>query len=450
MTDNLFGTDGIRGRAGEYPLDASSLQRLGAILAELQPGARWLVGRDTRESGPAIERELGRGILTGASLFSAGIIPTPALSYLVRRFGFEYGVMISASHNPYRDNGIKIVNRHGEKISALLERTIAAAFSHSRRSLSRSRAATGKIRPFAQGQEAYLEFLRRQGAELGKRPLRLVIDCANGAAFALAPRLYRDLGLALTAIHARPNGHNINANCGSTAPESLQQAVRRRQADLGLAFDGDADRVIFCDGSGQILDGGHTLLALAQYLEKTDPSFNRTVVGTQMDNLGLEKALAERSIRFLRAAVGDKAVYRLMRRSGARLGGEPCGHTIIRPLQVTGDGLLTSLVFLKSLLALGIGPEDIRRQLPLFPQKLLNLPIRRRRDLNRWPQLQRLRQEFLQRHGHHSRLLIRFSGTEAKIRLMLESADEQALETYLQKFADLIQSEIGVRHETER
>jgi len=462
MKDNLFGTDGIRSEAGSYPLDENSLLRLGAVIASLAPGRRLLIARDTRESGPAIEAQLARGMGRRSRVFTAGVLPTPGAAFLTRAAGMDLGIMISASHNPFADNGIKIFDRRGEKASSALERRISREF------LGRRRAPAPRSTPTAPiDASAYTEFLLREGSDpvpsagtasgrgetafrvssagtfKAARGLRLAVDCANGAASRIAPILFASLGLDAASAHAEPDGRNINAECGSTFPGSLRKLVAASRADLGLAFDGDADRVIFADAGGRILEGDHALYIIACYLLATEPRFRRVAVGTVMSNLRLEQALKKRGIGFLRADVGDKHVYRLMKRSGAMLGGEPSGHLILRHRQTTGDGLLTALFFLKALKFFGCDAADLFDQLPLFPQETLNIRVRRRRDLQGWTAFQRAVARFAREHGRRARLLVRYSGTEPKIRIMIEARDRETIRKSMPVFRSLVENEMG-------
>ncbi len=441
MTDNLFGTDGIRSAAGAFPLDEASLLKLGAVIAALLPRPRVLIARDTRESGPAIESLLTRGLGRGARVSSAGVLTTPGLAFLARELKFDLGIMISASHNPFGDNGIKIFNRRGEKLSALLENRVSSGFAALKRApAARPRAAAG----IASG--VYADFLRRQGRGLAPAAgggLRVALDCANGAASADAPPLLRGLGLDVAAGHHRPDGRNINRDCGSTFPAALQALVRENDAGLGIAFDGDGDRVIFADGGGRILAGDHALFLIARYLRETEPRFNGQVVGTVMSNLGLERAFAAMGIGFLRAGVGDKYVFRLMKKCGAILGGEPSGHVILRHLQPTGDGMLTALFLMKALRHFACDAAAAFDQLALFPQQTLDIRIRRRKDLKGWRAFQEAAGRFASRNGPRARLLVRYSGTEPKVRVMIEARDPDTIRKNLPIFQSLLENEIG-------
>ncbi|MEI6613412.1 MAG: hypothetical protein WCL37_00815 [Chrysiogenales bacterium] len=439
MSGNLFGTDGIRGRAGEFPLDEVTLVKLGQVIASLVANPRIVIGRDTRESGATIEDHLACGLANKAQIYSSGVIPTPGLAYLARKLGFHFGIMISASHNPYRDNGIKIFNRHGEKISSSLQNKISAGLK------AASKITLGKPHIHSMDQyPGYLDFLLANGQNLKSGKYRMVLDCANGAASLIAPALFERLGFNPRLSHARPDGKNINADCGSTCPETLKNLVLSEKADLGMALDGDADRIIFADHEGQILTGDHALYVMAQYLRCCEPMFNGQVVGTVMTNMGLEKALAAKDINFFRTDVGDSQVSRQMKKTGAILGGEPSGHIILKHLQTTGDGLLAAIFFLKALDYFKWSTSDVRNQLCLFPQQIINIPVRHKKNLARWKTLANAKKEFADKHGSQARLLIRYSGTESMIRIMMEARDLDVIQNKLPYFATLIQNEIGV------
>jgi len=439
MTANLFGTDGIRGLAGEFPLDEETLIRLGHVIGSLAANPRIVIGRDSRESGVAIERHLAGGLAKKAEIYCSGVIPTPGLAYLTRKMGFHFGIMISASHNPYRDNGIKIFNRRGEKISNRLEIKISAGLHAAKK--------TAPAKPVIHSLDhdsGYMDFLLANGRNLKPGKTRIVMDCANGAASMIAPDLFRRLGFNPLVNHDQANGKNINADCGSTCPQTLKNLVIRSKADLGMAFDGDADRIIFADNESQILTGDHTLYALAHYLQRSEPLFNGQVVGTVMANLGLEKALFAKGIKFLRTDVGDRHVFRQMIKRRAILGGEPSGHIILKHLQTSGDGLLAAIFFLKAMEYFNWSSSDVRRQLCLFPQQIINIPVKLKKNLVHWKSLVQAKKEFGEKHGSQARLLIRYSGTESLIRIMMEARDMSVIKNQLPFFTSLIKNEIGV------
>ncbi len=438
--ERLFGTDGVRGRFGFPPLDEPSLLRLGQAIGEVYEGRSLIIGRDPRKSGPQIEEWLARGIAGRCRLHSAGVIPTPGLCYLTRTGKYDAGIMISASHNPYHDNGVKLFNRVGEKASDRTERLLEHHFAAAQPTAGRSEISR------SDGSARYHAFLMQAAGELdgSDGPIhRLVIDCANGAAATFAPDVFAELGYDFHLLGNQPDGRNINHGCGSTAPAALQEMVTSRRADLGIAFDGDADRMVWVDPKGRLLDGDHSLLALAGGMLGVDSVHPRVVVGTVMTNLGLELTLGEMGITFSRTDVGDRFVAREMKRLKAVIGGEPSGHTIIRTWQPSGDGILTALTVLNSLRKLGITASELFDRLPRFPQKTVSIRVRERRDLDGWEALQRLLRRFHEDHGRNSRLLVRYSGTEAKIRVLMESSDPMVIEKKLDPILREIASQIG-------
>lgn len=454
----LFGTDGIRQTVGHFPLDRDSIFRLGCVLGEFTHGSRIAVGRDTRQSGLEIENLLKSALAHHSQVQSCGIIPTPGLSYIVSHCGFDYGIMITASHNPFTDNGIKIFDRNGEKLPPQMEHNIEKLFFH----MSPLHAPTlpdnaspglpgptgwtnscEKNHPDMELCKEYQRFLTSHIQPV--QALRVILDCAQGATFAIAPHVFQATDLDIHVIHASPDGCNINRNCGSTSLGTLQAAVATQHADIGIAFDGDGDRVLMVDKHGRLLEGDHTLYLLARYFQTLDLPFPPHVVGTVMSNLALEKALEKIGIQFFRSQVGDKYVYEDMITHDAILGGEPSGHTILRQFQRTGDGILTALYFLIALTRLAISPAQLFDLLPLYPQVIRNLKIKEKRNLETWPELQDMIATFYRDHGTTSRLLIRYSGTEPKIRLMMESLHPEIIENHIDSFTHLIESTIGIR-----
>ncbi|HEY8460297.1 MAG TPA: phosphoglucosamine mutase, partial [Blastocatellia bacterium] len=359
----LFGTDGIRGVAGRYPLDAATIERIGRSLAiELTARSghapRIIIGRDTRESGPWIEESLARGARSaGAALQFAGVITTPGVAYLARFLNADAGVVISASHNSYEDNGIKVFSPSGRKLDDEAERAIERSLNHVsvERGAENEDVAPHPPSPAPRSQdsdkslgEKYLAFLRDEvGAGLSLRGLKIVIDCANGAAYKIAPKLFSSLGADLIVINDSPNGRNINLDCGSLHPEKLRRVVIEQKAALGLAFDGDADRLLMVDERGELVDGDQMLFIMADYLASKGALSGDRVVATVMSNLGLELALAERGVKLARTAVGDKYVLDELLRGGGSLGGAQSGHIIFPEISLAGDGMITALEILR-------------------------------------------------------------------------------------------------------
>ncbi len=390
MSKQLFGTDGIRGVPGEFPLDDATLVRVGAALGHYLRGtngagggvsSRVLIGRDTRESGPHIEECIARGLAAAdTQAFSSGVLTTPGVAWVVRNEGFAAGVVISASHNPYHDNGVKLVSSSGMKfpdaIEAEIEEEILSPETHEQVN------APARIESDPKLEEDYLASLRGlmpRGVTLAG--MKIVLDCANGAASALAPRLFRSLGADVVAINDRPDGRNINAGCGSLHPEVMQKEVAETGAKLGVAFDGDADRAIFSSASGKLVDGDGVLLSMGRYMKARGTLKGSTIVGTTMANLGLERALERSGLKLARAAVGDRYVLEEMQRIGANLGGEQSGHILFLDDATTGDGMLTAVKI--AALVAAEGPLDaLVADLKIFPQTIVNVKVRSKPPLD--------------------------------------------------------------------
>ena len=439
-SESLFGTDGIRSEFGKFPLDPSSIIRIGSSVSACIGSAKVLIGRDPRISGSEIEKLLVSGIGSGSEVFSAGIIPTPALSYNVAAEGFDLGIMITASHNIWSDNGIKLFGPDGEKLPDRVQDNITAMF-YSERKFPEADCA-GKIHPFS-GTENYVNYLAASFPDLRRPQPDILLDCANGAVSDAAPEVYSRLGIPHTPFNIQPDGKNINAGCGSTVPGYLAGRIRAGEGQLGITFDGDGDRVILLDGNGRELDGDFLLFIISRYLKAADPDYFPSVVGTVMSNLSLEKELERAGIAFFRSDVGDRQVVEEMKNRSAVLGGEQSGHIIYRALQQTGDGILTSLLFLRALGFLGLTVSDASAMFTPFPQVTRSIRIREKKPLENWPELNRMIGRFYDAHGVNSRILIRYSGTEKKVRLMIESEDENVLTKNLEVFERFLVSGIG-------
>ncbi len=449
----LFGTDGIRGVAGAFPLDETTVTRVGAALARIlaaaaPPGrpARILIGRDTRESGDWIERALASGARRGgASCAAAGVIPTPGVAYLARTAGFDAGVMISASHNLYRDNGIKIFSSSGYKLPDEREAAMEAMVLDGGAGLPDAEPAPPPL-PAARDDlpGRYAAFLRESASPgMTFAGLKVVLDCANGASSLIAPRVFRDRGAEVSALFTEPDGRNINSGCGSLHPEALADAVRARGADLGAAFDGDADRTLLVSADGRVADGDVLMYQAAAQLKRQGRLPGDLVVTTVMSNLWLEKGLEALGIRLVRTQVGDKYVLEEMLRTGASLGGEQSGHIIFSDLATTGDGILTALRLVEILRSRRDTVAGWLAQVRAYPQVLLNVRVASRPDLESHPAIgaeaERVRREL----GTSGRLLLRYSGTEPLARVMIEAADGAQVEALARRLADVIRREIG-------
>lgn len=437
--NKLFGTDGIRAVVGDFPFDDDSILKIGNSIGKMFMGCNILIGRDTRISGSFFEHSIASGIAKNAKVNSCGIIPTPGLSYIINHYNFDCGIMITASHNPYFYNGIKIFKSNGEKISEKKEKEIEDIF------FSIKQTSTCDLNLIGKGdvKKKYEEFLVREAGNIGDKKFKLVVDCANGATFEIAPNVFRKLGFETILINANPDGENINLHCGSTDLEDLKKKTINENADLGIGFDGDGDRVIFIDNQGNILDGDYILFMLSEFLSKYEKDFNKIIVGTIMSNLGLENALKKKGINFLRTMIGDKNVYEEMKSYNSILGGEQSGHIILRNFQRTGDGILTSIFFIKSILTLGLKPSDIYKKLDLYPQKTVSVLVREKKLLENWKELNDMIEKFSDKYGKYSRLLIRYSGTEPKIRIMIESKSIDVINKNMENFVNFIKSNIG-------
>lgn len=442
----LFGTDGVRGKAGEFPLDVPTVRRLGAALARAlghdgKP-VRLLSGRDTRESGTWIERELACGLRSaGATLTSAGIVPTPAIAFLTPRMGFTAGVVISASHNPFGDNGIKVFSGSGEKFTEALEREVEQAVVD-----GGAEVPAGDALPIEQVdyRSEYVAQLRRiLPPGVPSSGFRLAIDCANGATTTVATKLFADLGFEVRAIGCEPDGRNINLQCGSTAPGALAKLVVDGGYRLGVAFDGDGDRAIFVDANGRVVNGDAVMFLCAKHMKAEGRLPGDTIVTTVMSNIGLELALRDAGLSMVRTAVGDKYVMEEMLKRGAALGGEQSGHIIFADHLFTGDGLATALYVLKTMAATGRELADLAGEMQEFPQVLVNVRVRERVDLATVPEIAQAIADVEGRLHGQGRLLVRYSGTEPLLRVMLEGRDQAEITKWAHEITDLVKARLG-------
>jgi phosphoglucosamine mutase len=443
----LFGTDGVRGKAGEYPLDVPTVHRLGGALVralrhEKDAAIRFLAGRDTRESGSWIERELGAGIRSqGGTLTGAGIIPTPAVAYLTPRMGYTAGVVISASHNPFGDNGIKVFSGAGEKFTETLEQHVESIMDDESWSVP---AGDAPVVEQIDYRNDYLDHLKGILPEPARfRGMRVAVDCANGATTTVAPRLFQELGFDVRCIGCEPNGRNINLECGSTAPQQLASIVKQGGYRLGIAYDGDGDRAILVDRHGRIVDGDAVMLLCAKQMKAEGRLKGNAIVATVMSNIGLELALRDGGIDIVRCAVGDKYVMEEMIRRDLSLGGEQSGHVIFSDYLFTGDGLATSLNVLRTLIATGRELDDLASDLTAYPQVLLNLRVQQKVDLKTVPEVAHVIADVESRLAGHGRLLVRYSGTEPLLRVMLEGRDQDEIRLWAQEIVDVVKSHLG-------
>jgi phosphoglucosamine mutase len=436
-----FGTDGIRGRAGEPPLDPSTVQKIGRALVRAMNGGklRVLIGRDTRESSPVLESHIAAGLAAeGAEVVSAGVIPTPAIAHLARRDGFDLGVVLSASHNPYEDNGIKVFAGGGRKFTTELE-DVTESFIDS---LDTEPLELATV-PLHDLTPVYVAHLRRVFDAGSLAGLKMVIDCANGATSFIARSLFESLGATVDMCHDRPDGRNINLNCGATVPTEVARRVAATGADFGVAFDGDGDRALFADASGRVVNGDHVLFLVARHLCSEGRLKGGAVVATVMSNIGLELALGKLGIPLIRTAVGDRNVLEEMERRGANVGGEQSGHVIFLDHEPTGDGLLTALQVLSVVRASGRTLASLAQDLPVYPQVLLNARVRERVDVETIPAIRMELDRAREALDGRGRLLVRYSGTEPLLRVMAEGPDEAEIRRLTQAIVDAANGAIG-------
>ena len=450
----LFGTDGIRGIAGTAPLDTNTVYAVGLALAhQLRPGAlatgtigpRVILGRDTRESSPWIANLLAAGLRAGgAEVESAGIIPTPGIAFLAHTHGFHAGVVISASHNPWQDNGIKLFGPDGKKLPDQTELAIEEViFKHALGATAPDTDAVPAVEDQAHYADEYVASLLAAVPRLRLGSQKIVVDCANGAAAAIAPKLFTALGGDVTLINVSPDGRNINDHCGALHPKTVAAEVVQRGAQIGITFDGDADRCLFSGASNNVLNGDAILLMAARDLMERGLLTGNVVVATTMSNMGLEAALKRSGIAMLRAQVGDRYVLELMQQKNAALGGEQSGHILFPHLATTGDGLLTSLVVLDLIARMGKTIEELAADLKVFPQVIVNIEVREKRPLEEIASVaERIRaaEEELDGSG---RVVIRYSGTEALARVMIEAESEERMRHHADAIADAIRLELG-------
>ena len=453
----LFGTDGIRGVAGEYPLDQRTVLAIGCALGQRlgarERAARVVLGQDTRESGAWISSALAAGLESAnVAVVSAGVITTPGIAYLTRAHQFSAGIVISASHNPWQDNGIKIFGADGYKLSDELEHAIEAEiFAHleqlaeaaSHNVVPRSEMLPGD----AQLREQYARWLAASAQGTALSGLCVLADCANGAATTIAPLVFRHCGLQADYLHISPNGTNINAGCGALYPQHVAEALAASggKYDVGVTFDGDADRALFADASGRVVNGDAVLLLAAREMKVRSALANDTVVATTMSNMGLEAALRRDGIRMLRAPVGDKYVLEEMLKTGATLGGEQSGHILFRDGDATtGDGILTALRVLGVMARSGKSLADLVADLKVYPQEIKNVLVREKKPFEQIPAVMEAIRKAEQELSGNGRVVVRYSGTEKLARVMIEAESEQAMRRHTDAIANAVQQALGV------
>jgi phosphoglucosamine mutase len=445
----LFGTDGIRAVAGEAPLDIRTIHAVGLALAHTltRHGAqpRVVLGMDTRESSEWISATIAAGLREGgATIESAGVITTPGVAFLARKHGFSAGVVISASHNPWQDNGIKVFGGDGYKLPDEQELEIEEEIFRRLADASFAPAASpSPLQAQARYRHDYETFLRQVVPGLHLNGQRIVLDCANGAASAIAPELFATLGGTLHLTHSNPDGRNINEHCGALHPEIVAAETAAHKADIGITLDGDADRALFADAHGKVVNGDAVLLLAARDLQARGALRDNTIVATTMSNMGLETALGMSDIRMLRAPVGDKYVLQMMRQHNAMLGGEQSGHILFPSHSTTGDGLLTALLVLDIVQRSGKPLHQLVADLKVFPQVIVNVRVREKQPLEQIPAVRERIQEAESALQGKGRVVVRYSGTEALARVMIEAESREEMERHAQRIAEAIRSTLG-------
>jgi len=454
----LFGTDGIRGVAGEYPLDPATVWRVGRSLGKvLQKGqpvgcVTVVLGQDTRESGSWIAQRLAAGLRSmGAQVTEAGVMTTPGMAFLTRHHGFTAGVVISASHNPYEDNGIKVFSNSGTKLSEAVEVEIERELAQAGSDGQEESLVEGETRGTGAAPQTALDLLGEYLEHLleiipkglGASQYRLVVDCAHGAAERVIPEVLRRLGIEARILHAEPTGRNINLACGSLYPQAMAKVTQALSADLGVAFDGDADRAIFATREGKLIDGDYILSIMAPFLQRCGTLRGSAVVGTLMTNLALELSLARQGIGLKRTAVGDKYVLEEMQRSGISLGGEPSGHIIFAHLSLAGDGIITLLEVVRLMAETGRSFEELTRTFKPFPQIIKNVRVREKTPLETLPEVTCAIEDCRRQIGQQGRVVVRYSGTEPLARVMVEAEEAWMVKYHSTRIAQAIESALG-------
>ncbi len=446
----LFGTDGIRGRANEFPITAEVALRVGKAVARVMRSSgtnrnRVLVGKDTRISGYMLETALTSGLVSmGMDVLLVGPLPTPAVAHLIKSMGAIAGIMLTASHNPYEDNGLKIFGPDGYKLSdeleAIIERHI---LGDEPEATPLPPAQIGKAKRIDDARGRYIEFAKHTADNISLTGMKIVLDCGNGAAYSIAPLIFRELGAEVITTGIDPDGLNINDGCGALYPETAGALVRQHNADLGVSFDGDADRVIFTDANGQVVTGDRVLALCAIGLKGQGRLKKDTLVATVMSNLGLIEAMKKQGIKVETTAVGDRNVIECIRRNGYSFGGENSGHLIFAEHSTTGDGIMSALQIIRLMKERGATLAQLSSVMHEYPTQLVNLPTKAKPAISSLKKLNALMDEATGDFGDQGRHLIRYSGTENKIRVLVEHRDAEQVERWVSKFTDAIKEEIG-------
>ncbi len=446
----LFGTDGIRGMANQYPIIAELAMDLGRALvftfANGKPDTNIIVGKDPRISGDMLESALCAGICSmGANAVTVGVLPTPAVAFLVNQANADAGAVISASHNPFHDNGLKIFNKNGFKLSDDVEDKIETLMNAgSTWKLSETIRQTGRVQTWPDADHQYLDFLKSSlPNHFSLNGIKIVLDCSNGATYQVAPALFSSLGANVETIFANPDGLNINKNCGSQQTQALREKVVQVQADIGLAFDGDGDRLVAVDEKGNEVRGDKIMLICATFLKENNQLKHNLLVSTVMSNLGLTHALRQRGILHQTTKVGDRYVFEMMKKTGAVVGGEDSGHIIFADDHTTGDGLLAALKLLEALQYYNRPLSELAGQMNIFPQVLLNIKVKKKPDISTLPKVMEKIESVEKCLVDQGRVLVRYSGTQNLCRVMVEGPVAKETDTYCRSIADVVRESIG-------
>jgi phosphoglucosamine mutase len=446
----LFGTDGIRGRANEFPITAEVAMRAGQAVAQVlrSEGAnrnRVVIGKDTRISGYMLETALTAGLVSsGMDVYLPGPLPTPAIAHLTKSMGCAAGIMLTASHNPFEDNGLKIFGPDGFKLSDEMEGTIERyILGEGERLELVEPSLIGKAYRIDDARGRYIEFAKHTADNISLHGLKIVVDCGHGAAWWIAPLIFRELGAEVVKTGCSPDGLNINAGCGALHPEHAGALVREHGADLGISFDGDADRVIFTDANGVAVSGDRILALCALALQQQGRLRGDTVAVTVMSNLGLHEAMRNNGIRVITTAVGDRHVIEALRENHHSFGGENSGHLIFADHATTGDGILSALQVLGMMKRKNATLAQLAACMEEFPQKLVNLPVSAKPPIESLPSLQAVMAEADAAFGENGRQLIRYSGTEKKIRILVEHKDAKEVDYWIERFSRVVGEELG-------
>jgi len=448
--DRLFGTDGIRGQANRYPITAEVALQVGKAIGHVFKATghgtcRAVIGKDTRLSGYMLETALTSGLVSmGMDVLLVGPVPTPAVAHLARSMAADVGIMLTASHNPFDDNGIKIFGGDGFKISDGIENDISRHIASGELTSEHIRSdQLGKAYRIEDARGRYIEFAKSaiRGDDL--EGLKVVLDCANGAAYFIAPLMFKELGAKVAKIHVEPDGYNINNQCGALHPEAVAEAVRRTGSDVGIAFDGDADRVIFCDAHGNVVDGDRILAMCALDFKRRNQLAKNTLVVTTMSNMGLHEAMREAGIDVVTTDVGDRMVIEQMRRTGATVGGEKSGHVILMDYATTGDGIIAALQVLRLMKQRGATLAELAACMQEYPHQLVSLKVRTKKPIDTVPGLLRMISDCNADLGRDGRLIVRYSGTESKIRILVEAKEQAKVDRWMAALTKTAEEELA-------